>query len=558
MPRVPAPTGNQVQVQQLPDPRIRTRTNATAMGGGLAKGVDAVGAAGSRIAEEERARQWSSWMTEQQTAMAGIQVAADADKAKRKGKNAQNMTKEWLDRFDQETSKAGSRLDETSRAQYQAVANRYRQTLQSNLQRYELGEMDRHHEAQAKALQDNQYALVVGNPYDPMYIAGGIQSAVAAQAARDEATGQPAEVRKQNEMAVRTRFNAGLIAARLDRGDIDGAKVLLEHNGASMHPEAVAEAQKAIEATTRVGQAQQISDRLALEHGSLADARDAMKAMDLDPTLRREVDSQVTREFSLKDRAENERKAADYQGWHDRLTETGGDLTALPADWRGRADAQTEAALERYAAGIAAGRMPQPYSDDYMRQTWMLHNAPDQFMDHANNILAYSDTITRKEMADLIKAQADLREGKRNAFVQGIDSEEQVIAQLLGSVGIDGKSEQGVLFRKELNRAVLAEKETGDGKKRVGPEDVRRLGEALLVDVTLRDQDAWIWKNRDVRRFEMLAERPLALRLSEVPADFSARVRAEAAKKDMALSDRDIVNQYNRIVGRGLFQHGEE
>lgn len=223
--------------------------------------------------------------------------------------------------------------------------------------------LESHAQTQEKRLDDQSTAArmaiedrkAVDSPYDPIAVLGAIDTRkrLIVEYHRRNGIGADNDLTKEAVTQATSATWAGVVQARLDRGDDIAAEELYQDRKGEIVPEHRQRLEAQIEVGSRLGQSQRIADRIIGSGASLTEAREQWREIE-DPKLRDMVQQRVEREFGLRQRAEQEAKDGLFQRAHDLIGTTGGRVEFL-SSWMTDLDANQTESLQRHQANLLNG-----------------------------------------------------------------------------------------------------------------------------------------------------------------------------------------------------------
>lgn len=210
------PTLNQPQVgsRALPAPQVREQPADTS---GLALGQAALGAASQVFQKsQEDADQAALIKAESELSdwKLGTMFNPETGVYSRKGGNALDITNQTLPEFDKQVERLGSSLtNERQKARWQQITANQRNSLNSELNRYEYGERQSYYDETDKASINSAAAGATSYYQDPGQVAYYQNKGARVIVANGQRKGLPPEAIEQNVQA----FNSTLAVGVIDR-----------------------------------------------------------------------------------------------------------------------------------------------------------------------------------------------------------------------------------------------------------------------------------------------------------------------------------------------------
>lgn len=593
MPKVPSYGNRQVETAPIPGVRLTAAPTVTSLGGPVGAGLQDVGEASDRIAEQrlqvateerKKAEQVALMEADRQLAEWENRSLHDAQTGAltKRGTEAFNLPESTLGSFDDTAAGIEKGLvGDHVRQAFRRVAGSRRVDVDRSLQRHVAGERQVYERTQAQAYLETSRSAALAAAGDPTRVDLEIQRQ--GMALEESLRGQPPEVLTR---ALHETFSAtygGVVARLLDGGDVAGARREFDRTKQHILPEDADRLEKAM----RVGDVRQESQRLVDDLLAKPGADGGLVALDVAleqvrtktgdrPELRAEAEQRLVTMHGLRERAVREREDGNFRQAYGLFTapDNGRGLDAIPASLMASMTPEHQETLRAYAARRDRGEStPTDWSAYYgLRLAAASDEQRPAFLQA--NLLEYRNKLDDARFKELVDLQANLRSGlqseatqKRLAQITGMND---AVRDALVGAGINPEvsitnpdAMRSITFRRQLDRRVRALQEMG---KELAPEDLRREAEALLVKQVVREKrGAWSPARLVDDEFDDVGERfafeqPGADRLAYSPRDVPAAERDEilAALRDagVAPSEQVILDLYNQQVERT--SRGEE
>lgn len=212
--QIPTLNGPRVGSRALPAPQVREQPADTS---GLALGQAALGLAGQVFQKsQEDADQAALIKAESELSdwKLGTMFNPENGVYSRKGGNALDITNQTLPEFDKQVERLGSSLtNDRQKARWQQITSSQRNSLNSELNRYEYGERQNYYDEADKASINSAAAGATSYYQDPGQVAYYQNKGARVIVANGQRKGLPPEAIEQNVQA----FNSNLAVGVIDR-----------------------------------------------------------------------------------------------------------------------------------------------------------------------------------------------------------------------------------------------------------------------------------------------------------------------------------------------------
>lgn len=599
MPTVPQYTPR-VDTAPLQPGRITATPSPDAFGASIGRGVQQVGDQVVQIGAQERQRAISIQTQDAVNQAQRVKLELAAAAAQRRGKDAFGLPEQILPDYDKRIADIDGGLSTPeAREAFRQHAQGMRTELEDHTVRHMYQESRAYDGEVYKAAVESGMQGMVGAADDPALLERERLRLHAAISDFADRNGAPPIAKQAGIAQADSQAFSAIIGAQLDRGDdLTAARTYAAHKD-KLLPTDRAKIERALEVGSLRGEGQRRSDAIMAQAETLDQALEQARAISDEPgplsaKLRDEVTARV--KASWADRRQAERDAEE-QG----VEQAANAIDAYAAEY-GPANAEdvvptslwstlkpsARSSLEAYAKRLQRNEAPPKLSDAYYQLRTLAGSADANPDDRSRwlrtNLTEYRGVIAEDELKELMGLQAADRGKKADstqtaALRQGFQSVEDVANQTLASIGIDprpyhsdgGKTTvnpQAIAFRRQLDRAIIAEQEA-TGKK-LTPPQVQEIADKLVVEQTYRMRaadaraagkigriDAWMY-NADAlvpvkgRLFESPAADKIAGTFSQVPAADRTRIAAEGkAKLGRDPTPDEIVAAWNYEVTQG-------
>lgn len=235
MPKIAAPTGRQVGIRPVGTPSFSMRAPDAS---GLARGIAQVESGMIERMEQERERADTAALMDAERQLSEWKFKTmfdpEAGVYTRKGRNALDITNATLPQFDSKVAELEKTLtNDAQRNRWKSIINSQRQSLGSELNRYEFGERQSYYDQ----VDQGQIAAAVEGASlyynDPQQVAYYQNKANAVFGAQAQRKGLPAELAEQQRLKVNSAIHSA-VAERLLQEDPLKAMAYFTGNRAGM------------------------------------------------------------------------------------------------------------------------------------------------------------------------------------------------------------------------------------------------------------------------------------------------------------------------------------
>lgn len=263
------------------------------------------------------------------------------------------------------------------------------------------------------------------------------------------------------------------------------------------------------------------------------------------PELRRAVDDQITYEWGLKQRAEQEANKKDMIDAANMI-DGGMKFEQLPADLKDRLKPSDRKSLISYAER-------EPVTDDATWYTLKLMGSNEQTrQEFLNlNLMQFVGKLSKADRHGLMNWQADLREKKEKATeeAKGFLTTNGIVS--LAENGV--KKEHRASFTRLVNDQVLMWESKNPGKK-IPPKEAFGIVDFLLSPV--RKERAYWWDGEQ-KMYETMMQAPESEadtkrkeRLLEMKEEYREKIQADFRARGIPFTQAAVFDAYEALLDR--------
>lgn len=552
MPRVPQ-YDPKVRAAPIPGARLTAQTSPDTYGAAVGQGVQNVGQAVLKVQKEEkeRADQIAKMASDNQSSV----VASDLlNKAlATKGQNSFGVVESSLQEYDKSAGEIEAGLsNQEQRTAFRAQSQQRRLAMSSRLQGHVLEQTSIYDREQTSAAVDNLRNDAIANPSDAANKTAQQRQLIQEHATRN---GMPPEWTALEAGKAVSDTHLQVLSGLAAAGDEQGASTYHKNFSGELVGKDREAADKIVSVSVTRAQSQRISDDILLkiENGDILTASDAVAAAKAaagdDAKLRDEAVDRVKVEWATRRSSIDQEQHRRFDQADEMFRDRSSVSDIEPATWSALTASQQDSFrdLERKRA---TNSLPLDNSDKYyvLRGIAASPQTKNDFL--GIDLREYRPQLSKGDYDRLIEIQSEMRKGAGDSkLLRGIDTEEQVVNQLMGEVGINpqvGKADpdpRAISFRAQLNAAVIAN-QVATGKE-AGPEDVKAIGKRLMAEVTISTPRAWYNPARWVA-----GDDDETYKYFEAPIPAAERDKIVQAFKDEGVSptDEQIRSAYTATV----------
>jgi hypothetical protein len=569
--RVPV-AQNQVTARGLPSARIDFRPSAADYGADIGQALQGVGAVtqdiyqqekrkAHQIAVEDASNQLGAW--ESNTMPVALQV---------RGKDAFGLPDKVLPDYDKTASKIEEGLtDPDAKEAFRLLAADRRNGVNRALQSHMGAER---HTYDDQVFQDGLATSqqAVGLYYQDE---GRVNQELdrQANAVQDygQRNGMPPEWVAATKAKTISQSHSSVIDRMLADENDTGAKAHFDRYQAEMTPDAQAQTIRALDVAGTRGESQRQAAAIFSTEKPLDTMLDEVRKIS-DPKLQDATMERVTRLNSLYLQAKGQAEDISFKQGYEALTDPKNlrGIDGIPSKTLAALPPERQNTLRAYAASMTKREEPATDWGQYYKLQALASSEATRDGFVKTNLLDYRMKLSNTEFKELVKLQSDLREKSGNAdasakVLTGISSREDVVNESLAGLGIDPRpytvkdgvatvNPPAVAFRRLVDQAVIAQQQaTG---KPVGPEDVRKISDKLVMQQTVKDPRGFVsnyilhpfgdnFSEKQVPTFQLPGVDRMAFAVSQVPAAEAAKIKEAAARAGRTLTDSEMTDIYN-------------
>lgn len=504
MPTVQKYGPRRVQPAGLPQARLTTPSETEVSAGGavaraqgraagrIAESVEALAAPLFSISVEESARlKAEEQRTANETALlkASNQIAAwtakrlydpDTGAFAQRGEAALPLPEQIHAEYDQVTSAiAATMKGPEQELAFAKVQAREWESINLQVRRHVFGEQQAYQEGQLTAYVANKSNDAVKNALDPKVVAMNLQDAITAVKTHAPKLGKSPEAIEQSVRAIESNVHVGVINQLLTLEKTPQAEQYFTLTREGIAADQVDDVQRALEEGTLRRQAQQQTDRILSEGGTLTEQLN--KAKSFEPKLRDEVSQRLEHQAVLTEREEREADEHTLRGAYDVVERTH-DVQAIPPGVWKDFDGPQRAALRNYAEALTAGIPVKTDLPTYYRYMNQAASNPQGFA--TANLLKDRHRLGESDFQELSRLQFAIKTGKTPEALAGFRTKTQIIDDTLALYGIDPNAKPETAegkaiaqLRQMVDRRIEAAQSTG---QKVTNTEVQETVDTLL------------------------------------------------------------------------------
>ena len=545
MPRVPQAREARVVESNIQAPLSRVGVSREALGGGRAlRGLSEVE---KIFAEEKRnADNIASLEANSKLAEAETFLLSDPETGalNQRGKNALNLGESVNENFDKRAKEIEEGL--TNDAQRQS----FRRSLaarRDNVNRKIQGHISREKVKFDNEVTDsfirNEANAAALNFNDPDRVQQSIELQKAAVEDHADRNGLPAEAVKLRKLEVASNTHSNVITKMLSGGDSDRAEKYFKKNRKEFTASDLATIEKDLATAGLRKKSQRVTDSIVESSVTLTEGLDKARQVQ-DPRLRDETVKRVRQRFEEQSRARRIDDETNYRSVSD-LAKQVRSVDGIPPNQWNRLTLEQQNRMANHIRNLNRGLSPPKNSERYYDLINVASANPSSFMQ--KNLLEDQDKIDESQLSQLIKMQADMRNGKgaANRELKGFETKNQVLENLLVEIDIDPRAKRGtdkektLIFRQALDERVLEFEE--QNKRKPNNNEIRKLGKELQLEVVT---DRGLIYNTEKRIFLLDPEDRPSIAFEEIPEQEVAKIREAISRRGTEPTDEQVLMLY--------------
>lgn len=557
----------QAETAPLPGRRVGAQASPQDFGNGMVREAGAGFRDLQEIAAQEEARADQLAALDFDNRLAEAEKSLTAEAYQKKGRDALGEPERVMGEYDKLSSQAMSvATTPRQRELFLRRAQARRIGIGANIERHVFAERQRYETEVRQTAWTNAAEAAINNHDDPTRLDNELVRGKTLVAQQAYAEGADVATANQRAQAYESGVWLKIIGNHLDAGDDRAAAALYAERKDYILPSERGRVEKALEVRSTEGEAQRRTDEMMPRVHSIAQLNEELGKIE-DVKIRDATSRRARQAYAAREAARDEDHRAAVESAH-RLVRDGVRPDQFNQELRERLKPADLDAFDRRAAQVERREQPAKNSERYYFLRTLAATAPEEFKDA--HLLRHAHEIDDAQLSQLIELQADMR-GKKpmsaaaRAEWVGVNTAEDIVNQTLAGAGYDPRptytkdgttktNEPAIAFRRELDRH-LESWASANGGKKPGPDVVRQVAEALMVEETFRMTDkqatrgAGSWFKFDGtmvdgkrRRFEVPG---LALSARDVPAQRMDQVRAALVAEGRQPTEDAIVRRYN-------------
>lgn len=415
MPTVPRVTGQAVDVNVLPSPRLPATATPNQFGAQLGR---TIAESGQDIFTYYKRRADDTALMEADRRLLEFETEfmyGDNGATRRTGKNAATLPNEFNQQWVKVSGDIRQGLTEDQRLAFDKRASTRRSELQMNVQRHVATQLDKYEDEETKAYVDSLVDHAGKNFHDPNVIAqsGLLIETTLANYAKLRGLG-PAWTEGMVESTL-SKMHAGVLDQMLAGDQTKAAREYFKQNRSELEPETAARIEKAVNTSTVRGESQQKSDEILAQAKNMTEAL-AMARKIEDPEVRDWTEQRVKADWAARDAIDKEQKDDRFLE-ATNIVEKGG-VNAIPTPVWEKLTLSERSALRAYQKQRIEGIEPKNKDEVYVdflaltvqdvakltKADMMTKYRPHLDDAHFNSVLSRWDTfrtaLEKKDMKD--------------------------------------------------------------------------------------------------------------------------------------------------------------
>lgn len=461
----------------------------------------------------------------------------------RQGKSAIGSLNYYGDKYQEKISEIGKGLsNDRQRQMFQQLERRVRQGLVDTVNRHEFAETQKYQVEinqsginAAVETASNYWQDPSGNEYNTAL--EDVEIFVRSQA---EIQGHGESWVQDNIQKIKSSVHKNTIDRMLTNDMDSNAVDFFESVKNLMTPDDQAIAEKAIDTAIFRRESQELSDKIVSESTSLSQVYASAKEID-DPKLRDEVTRRAvsdykaikeSREYDLKQMFDEDAKKVFESGNIDSISEMR--WNSYPVDYRQD--------FIKLAKGPPAETKWERYY--YLKNMAERPELRKKFASH--DLMRERVYLADAEFKELVNAQMKLNSGDSeiNKLLDTDRTYSQIVNDTLDEIGIEKDSQNGILFKNEMQRNVtILQNEKG---RELTDDEVLSLANTLTTKVDI----VGAIRNRPI--FTLNAGDEIDLSDIEIPSFERRLIENELARRGLDPKDEEIVKEMYIRKLRGL------
>lgn len=534
MPTVPRLGQQQVQGQNLPNIRVGTNASIESFGGGQA--FNQMTGAAIEIASEAKRDADKMAVMEADSKLSQLEndiMWGDEGIYKKQGKNAFDSKtvadEKWQSTYDEIYSGLTS---DSQRQAFAETAMRRKDGLNKSVSKHVGAEVAKYEDQTYKSLINNERGSAILNYQNPERLQSAFNTINVALLDSAKKNGMSPEATEEYVKEGLGSTHAGVISRMITNGDDLGAKKYYENNKEMIPVKYQMAIDKELEISSTMGFAQSFADQALREGLNENQAYSRAKSID-DPQKRKAAEDQISRQYTMKDRGEQDQQQQLLERATAQFNQTGqldASMTKLVAGMK----PETQAAFKRHID-------LNPIRDDsetYYKLQGIAQD-PDTRANFMNmDLMKEAGNLNAANLNKLINLQKDLRSGKQSAHdtLNGEMSTSETVAAIYQSAGFDTKkTDEFAKYKLKVDESIQAYKEK-TGKTKLTNDEIRDIANGQTMEV-ITDKGWFSWTDNKTPAF--------LFDLDTIPAEDMANIRDHLKRIGKPATNKNILDLYN-------------
>jgi hypothetical protein len=326
--------------------------------------------------------------------------------------------------------------------------------------------------------------------------------------------------------------------------------------------ETITSVEKALKEGTLRGDSQRETDRITASYGSWSD-RLAQADKITNPEVRDEVDRRLKTNMGTEKAVQQQQEEKVTQD-ATNIIEKFKDFDQVPPAMVQQMSPSTRKSLRGYADDLREGKKAVTNWNDYydLKTMAATPDLRDKFL--KENLISYRPNLADGELKELITLQSNMREGKGDKELDGYRTNQMIVNDTLGSVGIDatpnvskgaGKKEMESVnnFRKMVDDQItLYQQQTN---KKATNKEVQSIVDRLIIQGSVPGSGFMGLFKTQKRSFELQPGETIVpegstmpLGPGGIPVEEIAKIKAALVRNNIPVSDEKVMSLYLRKV----------
>lgn len=424
------------------------------------------------------------------------------------------------------------------RQAFARVVGQRKQQIAVAVRRHVAEEIEAYDGQQLKSTLSNAASLAAVNALDPLRVSQELQRGEGAIATAAAQYHVPEEAKQAQLLAFRTDTHIGVINNLLANDQHQQASDYFEEVKDQIAGDKVDQVTRAVHEGSTRGEAQQASDAIIKEGGTLTEQRDKAKEIK-DPEVRDRALDYIEHEDLLR-RRDAQVKDEDLMVTAGNLIDKGGIKAVPPGLWAQLTPSQ-KTGLEQYAKRNLTGGTGDETKARYFDLKSMALNDPTKFIGvNLRNDLA---KLSKTELSELLELQDHIRKGdkpKAEAMLDGFRTNTQIVNDTLTLAG-ESDPKKKAQFTQVLDDKVMAlQRLTG---KKATNADIQQMADDLLKSVVI-EHGAWGNILPFGRSFTDVTKKLSEITVNDIPANDRAQIEQALRTHNRPVTAETILNLY--------------